>query len=189
MKPDIRISATSTRANTHSEGLVVQDGEEDVGLDVGTGRGETDSDDGTSGTDVLHGDEVSLGLGGGDDGGLGTETVGCSGLDGGDNVGDLLEVDEGGGTELLTKSLLLSTSVDGNGGETHVLGVLECEGTETTTGTGDADVLASAGLGVLKSLVDGDTGAEDWGGLGHVEVVGDLGELGGVGRAADCVSG
>lgn len=167
-----------------SEGLVGGNGPEDVGLDVGTLLGETDSDDGAGGADVLHGDQVSLGHGGGDDGGLGTEAVRGGGLDSGDNVLGLLEVDPGAGAELLAERLLLSTSVDGNGGKTHVLGVLEGEGAETTTGTGDGDPLAGLDVGALESLVNGNTGAEDGGGLLEGDVVGDLGELRGVGRAA-----
>jgi hypothetical protein len=71
------------------------------------------------------------------------------------------KVDEGGGAQLLkTHLLLLVAGVDGDDPQTHGLRVLLGEGSESTTSTDDGDSLPWASVGLLKSLVDGDTGAK-----------------------------
>lgn len=170
------------------------DGVEDGSGDAGIGR-ETDANDGSAGADVLGSLLEGLLADSDEEDSVGAQAVGGGGLDLGDEVGGLGEVDEGLGTELLAKSSLLITTVNGNGVQAHGLGVLEGNGTETTTGTDDGDSLAGAGTGLLETLVDGDTGAENGGDGLKVALLGDASDVDGLGngvlleRAVDGVSG
>lgn len=96
-----------------------------------------------------------------------------------DEVLAVLEVDVLIRAELLTHIGLLFSSIDGEDVETHGLGVLASKGAEPTAGTDDGDGLAWAGAGLLESLVDGDTGAKDWGDGGEVNVLWNAGYVGG----------
>ena len=102
-------------------------------------------------------------LAGGDqEHGVWAETVLSCGLHILDEVLGLGVVNEGVRAELLQAHLLLViTSIDGDRLETHGLGVLLSERSETTTGTDDCDSLAWLGSRLLQALVDGDTGAEN----------------------------
>jgi hypothetical protein len=74
------------------------------------------------------------------------------------------EIDEGIGAQLLQAHLLLLvTRVNGNHLETHGTSVLLSERSKSTTSTDNGDGLAWASTRLLKTLVDGDTGAENWG--------------------------
>ena len=66
-------------------------------------------------------------------------------------------------THLLGHGLLLLAGVDGNDLQAHSLGVLLGKGTKTTTRTDDGDGLTWSCSRLFQTLVDGDTGAEDWG--------------------------
>lgn len=87
-------------------------------------------------------------------------------------------------TQALTHLALLLATVDGHRAQSHSLGILQSQRTETTTGADDGDGLAGAGARLLQALVDGQAGAQDGGdGVeGHV-----LGDLGGEGGLADGV--
>jgi len=170
------------------------DGIEDRGDEVGVG-GETNADDGTARADVLGSLLEGLLADSDEDDSGGTETIGGGSLDIGDKVGGLGEVNEGLSSELQGEVALLITTIDGNGVETHGLGVLDGNGAETTTGTDDGNVLARAGTRLLKTLVDGDTGAENGGDglkialLGNASDVGSLGDGVLLERTVDGVSG
>lgn len=125
--------------------------------------GETNADNSTLRSDVL-GSLLEGLLGGSDEeSGVGAEAVRGRGLDVGNNVLGLGEVDERLGTERHAHLLLLLTTINGNGVDTHSLGVLDSNGTETTTGTDDSKRLAGLDARLLDTLVDGDTGAENGG--------------------------
>lgn len=153
------------------------DSVEDGGGERGVG-GKTDADDGTLGSDVLSSLLEGLLLDGDEEDTVGAETVSGGSLDIADDVLGLGEVDESLGSERLAESLLLLTTIDGNGVEAHGLAVLESDGTETTTGTDNGDVLAGADTGLLETLVDGDTGAENGGDGLEVKLLGDAGNVG-----------
>ena len=143
--------------------------------------GETDADDDTARADVL-GSLLEGLLGHGDeDDSRRTETVGGGSLDLSNEVARGLEIDKGSSTELGAHVALLVAAVDGNGVQTHGLGVLDGEGAETTTGTDNGDVLAGLGTGLLKSLVDGDTGAENGRDGLEIALLGDAGNVGSLG--------
>ena len=108
-----------------------------------------------------------------------TESVLGIGLDLLHEVLAVLEVDVLICAKLLTHIRLLVSAVDGKDVETHGLGVLASKGTESTTGADDGDGLAWTGAGLLESLVDGDTGAENWGHGGEVNVLWNAGYVGG----------
>lgn len=101
------------------------------------------------------------------------------GLDLLDEVLAVLEIDVLVRAKLLAHVRLLVSAIDGEDVETHGLGVLASESAETTAGTDDGDGLAWASAGLLESLVDGDTGAEDWGDGGEVNVLWNAGYVGG----------
>jgi hypothetical protein len=112
------------------------DSVEDRSRELSTG-GETDADNSTLGSDVL-GSLLEGLLGGSDEeSSMGAETIRGGGLDISDNVLGLGEVDEGLSTEGQAKLLLLLTTVDSNGVDTHSLSILNSNGSETTTGTDD----------------------------------------------------
>jgi hypothetical protein len=136
------------------------DSVEDGSRELSTG-GETDADNSTLGSDVL-GSLLEGLLGGSDEeSSMGAETIRGGGLDISDNVLGLGEVDEGLSTEGQAKLLLLLTTVDSNGVDTHSLSILNSNGSETTTGTDDGKWLAGLDTGFLDTLVDSDTGAEN----------------------------
>ena len=87
------------------------------------------------------------------------------------------------GTGGLLTLLLLLAGVNANDAETHGFGVLSSQASESTAGTDNGDGLAWLGLGGLQSLVDGDTGAENWGDSSHVDALGQLGEGSGLANA------
>lgn len=89
-----------------------------------------------------------------------------------------------GAAELLQAHLLLVvTGVNGDGPQTHGLCVLLCNGTETTSSADNGDGLAGPGARLLKALVDGDTGAENWCNGLEVNVLVDARDVGGLGDA------
>lgn len=88
---------------------------------------------------------------------MGTETIFGSSLDILDNVLALAEVDECVRAQVLAHLLLVVTSIDSDGADTHGLAVLLSEGTETTTSTDDGYCLTRASTRFLDALVDGDT--------------------------------
>jgi len=138
------------------------DSVEDGGRELST-SGETDADDGTLGSDVL-GSLLEGLLGSSDEeSSVRAKAIVGSSLDISDDVLSLCEVDEGLGTERHAHLLLLLTTINGNGMDTHSLGVLNSDGTETTTSTDDSKRLAGLDTGLLDTLVDGDTGAENGG--------------------------
>lgn len=108
-----------------------------------------------------------------------TEPVLGIGLDLLDEVLAVLEVDVLICAKLLTHIRLLVSAVDGKDMETHGLGVLASQGTKSTACTDNGDGLAWTGTGLLESLVDGDTGAEDWGHGGEVNILWNAGYVGG----------
>ena len=108
-----------------------------------------------------------------------TKSVFGIGLDLLDEVLAVLEVDVLVCAELLTHIRLLVSAIDGEDVKTHGLGVLASEGTESTAGTDDGDGLAWAGARLLESLVDGDTGAENWSHGGEVNALWNAGYVGG----------
>ena len=136
------------------EGL--EDGEEDVGLDVGVGR-KSDGHEGAAGPEVVEGLLVGLSAASGDNGRRGTLLVGSRVLDGLDEVLLLCKVDEGLGAQRAGELLLLSARVDGNDTVASIDGVLDGQVTKTTTGTDDGDGLAGREAGLLDGTVDGDT--------------------------------
>lgn len=79
-----------------------------------------------------------------------------------DDVVALHEIDESIGTEVFTKLLLVITSVNADGTETHGLGVLLSERSESTTSTDNGDGLTWLSTRLLQPLVDGDTGTWNW---------------------------
>lgn len=92
---------------------------------------------------------------------MGTKTIFGGSLNVLDNILALAEVDECVRAQLLAHLLLVVTGVNGDRADTHGLAVLLSERTETTTGTDDGDCLSRASTGLLDTLVDGNTGAED----------------------------
>jgi hypothetical protein len=125
--------------------------------------GETNADNSALGSDVL-GSLLEGLLGGSDEeSGVRAEAIRSSSLDIGDNVLSLGEVDEGLGTERHAHLLLLLATINGNGMDTHSLGVLNSDGTEATTGTDNSKRLAGPDTGLLDTLVDSDTSAENGG--------------------------
>jgi hypothetical protein len=155
------LSGISTVADVRAlDGDHANNGVEDGSGELGTG-GETNAHDSTTRADVLG----SLGeglLGSSDEeSSVGTEAVRGGSLDIGNKVLALGEVDELLGTEFHAHLLLLLTTIDGNGVDAHSLGVLNSDGTETTTSTNNSKRLASSDTRLLDTLVDGDTGAEN----------------------------
>jgi hypothetical protein len=74
------------------------------------------------------------------------------------------KVDERTSTELLHAHLLLLVSrVDSDDLQAHCLCVLLGKGSESTASADNSDSLARLGSRLLQSLVDGDTGAQNWG--------------------------
>lgn len=69
----------------------------------------------------------------------------------------------------------LASMIHSDNSHSHGIGVLDSEGSETSSGSGEHDDLSWLHVGLLERLVDGDAGAEDWGGGGEVGVLGDLG--------------
>lgn len=131
-----------------------------------------------------------------EDDGMRSETVLSSSLHVLDDIAALGKVDERVRAKLLCAHLLLVvTSVDGNGPQSHGLSVLLGEGSESTSGTDDGDGLAWTGSRLLQSLVDGDTGAENWSDGIEGNVLVQTSDVGGFGdavlleRAVDCVAG
>lgn len=142
------------------DGDHANNGVEDGSGELGTG-GETNAHDGTTRADVLGSLGEGLLSSGDEESSVGTETVRGGSLDIGDKVLALGEVNELLGTELKAHLLLLLTTIDGNGVDAHSLGVLNSDGTETTTSTNNGKRLASSDTRLLDTLVDGDTGAEN----------------------------
>lgn len=162
------------------DGDHADDALEDGGRDAGAG-GQADADDDTAGADVVGGLlEGFLGYGE-QDGGVGAQAVGCGGLDVCDEVLGCEEVDVARSAQGLAGLALLLAAVDGDGVDAHGLAVLQGHVTETTTGTGDGDPLARADTGLLDSLVDSDTGAEDGGDGLKIHALGNTGHVGGLG--------
>ena len=133
---------------------------------------------------------------GDEDDGVGSEAVACCSLDVLDEVGALCKVDKVRGAKLVQAHfLLLITGVDADNAQAHGLCVLAGEGAETSTGANDGDGLAWSGARLLESLVDGDTGAQDGRDGGEVALLGDAGDVGGLGDgvllegAVDSVAG
>ena len=163
------------------DGDHADDALEDGGGDPGAG-GETDADDAAAGADVAGG-LLEGPLGDGEqDGGVGAQAVGRGGLDVCDEVLGDHEVDVGGGAQRLAGLALLLTAVDGNGVDAHGLGVLQGHVAETTTSADDGDPLTGADGGLLDSLVDSDTSAEDGGNGLQVNTLGNAGDVGGLGH-------
>ncbi|KAH6604898.1 hypothetical protein Trco_006605 [Trichoderma cornu-damae] len=162
------------------DGDHADDGVEDGGAQLGAG-GQADADQDSLGPQVLRGLLEGLLLGGDEQGGVGAVAVGGGGLDVGDEVLGLCEVDEGGGAELEAQVALLVAGVDGDGVQAHGAGVLEGDAAEAAAGADDGDGLAGPGLGLLQALVDGDAGAEDGGHGLEVALLGDAGDVGGLG--------
>jgi len=122
---------------------------------------ETNADDGTLGSDVL-GSLLEGLLGSSDEkSSVRAETIRGSSLDIGNNVLGLGKVDEGLSTERQAQLLLLLATINGNGVDAHSLSVLNSNGTETTTSTDNSKRLAGPDTGLLDTLVDSDTGAEN----------------------------
>ncbi|KAH0238194.1 GroES-like protein, partial [Aureobasidium melanogenum] len=96
-----------------------------------------------------------------EDDSVGTKTIFGGSLDILDNVLALAEVDKCVRAQFLAHLLLVITSVDGDGTDTHGLAVLLSEGTETTTSTDNGYCLARASTGFLDTLVDSDTGTQN----------------------------
>lgn len=152
-----------------------EDGEEDVGLD-GCVAWETDGDEGTAATEVVERLLVSCCARCGYDSGVRAETVG-SGLYVGDEILGLLEVDERFSAELGGQCFFVGASVDSDDAVSGSSGVLDRQVTQSTTGTGDDDVLARSELGLLDGLVDGHTGAKDGCGILEGKTLGDGSEV------------
>ncbi|KAL2274272.1 hypothetical protein FJTKL_03526 [Diaporthe vaccinii] len=147
------------------DGDHADDALEDGGRDASAG-GQADADDGSTGPD---------------DGGVGAQAVGGGGLDVGDEVLGGEEVDVGRGAQLLGGLALLIAAVDGDGVNSHGLAVLQGHVAQATTGAGDSDPLAGADTGLLDSLVDSDTSAEDGCDGLEADALGDAGNVGGLG--------
>jgi hypothetical protein len=156
---------------------------ENGGLQVGTSW-ETDADDSSAWSDVLSSLLEGLLVDSNENDSVGTKAIGSGLLDVSDDILARGKVDESLGTELFgTHLLLLVTCVDGNGAKTHGLCVLASQGTETTSSTDDGDVLTRLSTGLLKTLVDGDTGTENWGNRGQVAPLGDACYVSGLSNA------
>ena len=85
----------------------------------------------------------------------------CCGLDVGDEVLGLLEVDPRLGAELHAQITLLRAGVDREHTQTHRDGVLHGEVTEPATGAWQDDPLADVRVAVFDGAVDGDA-LSDW---------------------------
>ena len=147
----------------------LEDGPEGVGSESGVG--ETDSDEGAAGTEVVDGLLECRFVRGDNDTGMGSETL-RSVLDLLDEVFGGRKVDKGMSAERETEVTLGLARVDGNDAQTHGGGVLHGQVAKTTTGTGDGDVVADVDVGVLERFVGGDASTEDGGGAGRVERLG-----------------
>lgn len=66
---------------------------------------------------------------------------------------------------------------DGEDAQAHRGSVLDGKMAKSSASTGDGYPVADVRLGVLERAVDGDTGAEDGGGLEAVEAFGDGGDM------------
>jgi hypothetical protein len=172
----------------------LDDGLKDGSLEVGT-SGKTNADDGTAWSDVLGSLLEGLLVDGDEDDSVGTKTIGCSLLYIGNDVLGLSKVDKCLTTELLGNHLLLLvTSVDTDDTAAHGLSVLASERSETTTGTDDGDPLARLDTGLLQTLVDGDTSAENRCNSIKSALFGDAGNVGSLSNAVllesavDCVT-
>jgi hypothetical protein len=136
----------------------VEDGSRELSI-----GGETNADDSTARADVLGSLLEGLLVGSDEESSVRSETIGGGSLDISDKVLGCGKVDISSSSELLGELSLLLTTIDGNGVDTHGLAVLDSDGTETTTSTDDGNGLTGLDTGLLKTLVDGDTGAENGG--------------------------
>lgn len=139
---------------------------------------ETDSHDGSAWTNVLRSLLEWLLEWCEKEHGVWTESVFGIGLDILDEVLAVLEVDVLVCAKLLAHIGLLVSAIDGEHVETHGLGILAGQRPEPTAGTDDGDGLAWTSSGLLESLIHGDTGTEDWGDGGEVNVLRNAGYVG-----------
>lgn len=85
-----------------------------------------------------------------------------------DNVGSLFEVDEYLCTHLFQHPPLIVTRVDGNDVEAAVHGVLDRQGSQSSSCPGYSNPVTRLGVGVLEAAPNGEPRAKDWGCHGHV---------------------
>jgi hypothetical protein len=189
------LSGISTVADVRSlDGDHANNCVEDGSRELSIGR-ETNADDSTARADVLGSLLEGLLVGSDEESSVRSETIGGGSLDISDKVLGCGKVDISSSSELLGELSLLLTTIDGNGVDTHGLAVLDSDGTETTTSTDDGNGLTGLDTGLLKTLVDGDTGAENGGDGLKVALLGDASDVGSLGngvlleRAIDGVSG
>ena len=159
----------------------LDDRTEHGGLDISV-RGQANADNGTEGADVVgsllewtlrHSKE---------DNSVGAKAVRTGSLHICDDILGLGEIDKCLSTELLASLFLRLTAIDSNGMETHGLGVLKRHVTETATGTNNGDSLAGAGMGLLQTLVHGDTGTEHGRNGLERNLLGNAGDMSGLGN-------
>lgn len=139
----------------------LDDGLEDGSPEVST-SGKTNADNGSTRSDVLSSLLEGLLVDSDEDDSVRTKTIGCCLLYIGNDVLGGSKIDECFTTELLSDHLLLLvTSVNTDDTAAHSLSVLASERSETTTSTDNGDPLAGLDTGLLQTLVDGNTGAEN----------------------------
>ena len=105
----------------------------------------------------------------------------AGGLDVRDEVLALLEVDPLGRAELLDELALGVARVDGNNLEAHVDRVLHGQVAQSSTSSGNGDVVSRLDIGDFESFVGCHAGAEERGGSGGVERLRDRGDVVNVG--------
>ena len=142
--------------------LDTNDGLEDRCAKVRT-SGETDGNDGPTGSEVLGGLLERLLVDSHQDDGVGPEAVLGGSLHVFDDVRRFGEVNEGMSAELLDHRLFFFARVNTDDLETHSFGILAGERAKASPGTNNGNRLARASVRLLQSLVDSDTCAEDRG--------------------------
>ena len=160
----------------------LNDGFKDGSLEVGTSR-ETNADDGAARSYILGRLLEWLLVDSDKDGSMGTKTIRCGALHIGNEVLRSSKINEYLTTELSYHLLLLVTSVNTDDTAAHSLSVLTSKGSETTTSTDDGDPLAGLDTGLLQALVDGDTRAENRCNSIESALLGDAGNVSGLGNA------
>lgn len=153
----------------------------DRGLEVRIG-GEANADYDAARAHILRRLLKRLLLDGDEQRGVRAEPVGRQGLDVGDQVFGGHEVDKVAAVALDERALVVA-GVDADDAQAHGACVLARERAQAAAGAGNDDGLAGLGARLLEALVDGDAGAEDGRDLLEVALLGDAGDVGGLGDA------
>lgn len=126
---------------------------------------------------------------------MGSETILSSSLNIADDVLAAHKIDVVLSTKLGGHSFLLLTTINGNDFETHRLRVLASERPKSTSSADNCNCLTRSCSRLLQSLVDSNTGAENGCNGFEIALLGNTGNVCGLGDAVllecsvDCVAG